>query len=53
MENELVCGSQNYCWLIGDQILISRKNMRIHLYDVVILDFFVIFCHSMLKCTYD
>ena len=53
MENLLVCGSQNYCWLVGDQILISCKNMIIHLYDVVILDFFVIFCLSMLKCTYD
>ena len=35
------------------QILISCKNMIIHLYDIVILDFFVIFCLSMLKCTYD
>ena len=45
MENELLCGSQNYCWLVGDQILISCKNMIINLlnvYDVVILDFFVI-----------
>ena len=43
MENELVCGSQNYCWLIADQILISCKNMKINIknvYDVVILDFF-------------
>ena len=46
MENKLVCGSQNYCWLVRDQILISCKNMIIHLYnsyDVVVLDF-VIFC---------
>ena len=28
-------------------------NKFIKLYDVVILDFFVIFCLSMLKCTYD
>ena len=43
MENELVCGRQNYCWLVGDQILISCKNMIINVlnvYDVVILDFF-------------
>ena len=56
MENKLVCGSQNYCWLVGDKILISCRNMIIHLenvYDVVIMDFFVIFCLSMLKCTYD
>ena len=55
MKNYLVCGSQNYCWLVGDQILIPFKNMIIHLlklYDVI-LDFFVIFCLSMLKCTYD
>ena len=39
-----------------DQILISCENMIINiynLYDVVILDFIVIFCLSMLKCTYD
>ena len=51
MENKLVCGSQNYCWLIGDQILISCKNMIINLlnlYDVVILDFFL-----NVKFTYD
>ena len=45
MENELACWSQNYCWLVGDQILISCKTMISFiifiLYD---LDFFVIFC---------
>ena len=39
-----------------DQILFSCENVMINiynLYDVVILDFFVILCLSMLKCTYD
>ena len=43
---------KSYCSM--DQILISCENMIIniiHLYDV--LDFFVIFCRSMLKCTSD
>ena len=40
MENQLVCGSQNYCWLVGDEILISCKNMIIHLYNLyyVVMD---------------
>ena len=45
---------KSYCSM--DQILISCENMIINtynLYDVVILDLFVIFCLSMLKCTYD
>ena len=32
-----------------DQILISCENMIINIYDYVILDFFVIFCLSMLE----
>ena len=42
--------------LVGRGSKISCKNMIInvlHLFDVVILDFYVIFCLSMLKCTYD
>ena len=45
---------KSYCSM--DQIVISCENMIINisnLYDVVLLDFFVIFCLSLLKCTYD
>ena len=44
---------KSYCSM--DQILISCEHMVINiynLYDVVILDFFLIFCLSKLKCTY-
>ena len=44
MENELVSGSQNYCWLVGDQIPYLMQKYDTNIYKMYVILFWIFFC---------